>query len=99
MLCRSIGNEGDCLGDGLPGPTVFQAGSNSQYIVFARHPPQADWAPDRSVTEYYYITRQEDERDALKPVSLVGPLDETEYLQEKRRLRLPEFSRVFESLK
>jgi hypothetical protein len=99
MLCRSIGKEGDCLGDGLPGPTVFQAGSNSQYIVLARHPRQGHEGPNRSVTEFYYILRQANEWDAVKPVSVIGPLNELDYQQEKRRLQLPEFSRVFSDLK
>jgi hypothetical protein len=98
-LCRSIDTRGDCSGDGLPGPTVFQAGANSQYIVLARHPSRRNKAPDRSVTEFYYILRQADEQNALKPVSVMGPFNELEYQQEKRRLQLPEFSRVFADLK
>ena len=98
-LCRSIDTRGECSGDGLPEPTVFQAGANSQYIVFARHPRRGNEAPDRSVTEFYYILRQADERSALKPVSVKGPFNELEYQQEKRRLQLPEFSKVFADLK
>ena len=106
-LCRSSGKEGVCVGDGLPGPTVFQAGANSQYIVLARHPlPHDTWRPwqeykppDRSVTEFYYIVREANEWDAVKPVSLFGPFNELEYQQEKKRLQLPEFSRVFDDLK
>ena len=71
-LCRSIGADGSCSGDG---------------------------PPDRSVTEFYYILRQADERNALKPVSVMGPFSELEYQQEKRRLQLPEFSKVFADLK
>jgi hypothetical protein len=97
-LCRSIDTRGDCSGDGLPGPTVFQAGANSQYIVLARHPSRRNKAPDRSVTEFYYILRQADDRNAPKPVSVMGPFNELEYQQEKRRLQLPEFSRVFPDL-
>jgi hypothetical protein len=98
-LCRSVGNGGVCSGDGLPGPTVFQAGANSQYIVFARHPCQWPKAPNRSITEFYYILRQANEWDATKPVSVIGPFNELEYQQEKGRLQLPEFSRVFSDLK
>ena len=88
-LCRSVGR--DCVGDGLPGPTLFQAGANSQYIVFARHPRRGFTVPDRSVTEFYYILRQS---------GLVkGPLNQLEYQQENIRLHLPEFSRVFSNLK
>jgi hypothetical protein len=98
-LCRSIGTEGDCSGDGLPEPTVFQAGANSQYVVLARHPRRGNEAPDRSVTEFYYILRQVDERNIAKRVSVMGPFTELEYQQEKSRLQLPEFSKVFRDLK
>jgi hypothetical protein len=43
--------------------------------------------------------RQADERNAPKPVSVMGPFNELEYQQKKRRLQLPEFSRVFPDLK
>jgi hypothetical protein len=98
-LCRSIGADGSCSGDGLPGPTVFQAGANSQYIVLARHPSPRNGIPDRSITEFYYILRQADERNALKSVSVMGRFSELEYQQKKRRLQLPEFSKVFADLK
>jgi len=100
MLCRSFGTEGDCVGDGLPGPTVFQAGWNTEYIVVACHPRR--WSlerADRSITEFYYVVRQADEWNAVRPVRVIGPLNEGEYQQEKRRLGLPEFSRVFTDLK
>ena len=98
-LCRSIGADGGCSGDGLPGPTVFQAGANSQYIVLARHPSPRNGKPDRSITEFYYIVRQADERDVRKRVPVMGPFNEFEYQQEKRRLQLPEFSKVVADLK
>jgi hypothetical protein len=99
MLCRSSGKKGDCLGDGLLGPTVFQAGSNSQYIVLARHPYQGHEPPNRSVSEFYYISRQANEWNVFEPVSVIGPFNELEYQQGKRRLQLPEFSTVFGDLK
>jgi hypothetical protein len=58
-----------------------------------------DEAPIRSVSEFYYISRQANEWDVRTPVSLSGPSNEFEYQQEKRRLQLPEFSRVFAYLK
>jgi len=100
MLCRSFGTKGDCVGDGLPGPTVFQAGWNAEYTVVACHPRR--WSPeraDRSITELYYVVRQADEWNSARPVPVIRPLNEDEYQQEKRRLRLPEFSRVFADLK
>jgi hypothetical protein len=98
-LCRSIGADGSCSGDGLPGPTVFQAGANSQYIVLARHPSPRNGRPNRSITEFYYILRQADERNALKSVSVMGRFGDLEYQQENSRLQLPEFSKVFADLK
>ncbi|MDA9546649.1 MULTISPECIES: hypothetical protein [unclassified Bradyrhizobium] len=99
MLCRSIGTDADCVGDGLPGPTVFQAGANARYIVFARHPRKRGEQPNRSVTEFYYIAREANERDVLVQVSVSGPFNEAEWQEEKRRLQLPEFSKVFAKLK
>ena len=98
-LCRSVGAGGDCVGDGLPGPTLFQAGSNSQYIVLARHPRRGHERPDGSVSEFYYISRQPKEWDVGTPVTVRGPFNESEYLLEKKRLQLPDFSRVFVDLK
>jgi hypothetical protein len=98
-LCRSVGRDGDCVGDGLPGPTVFQAGWNSQYIVVARHPRHGKKAADRSVTEFYYVARQANDGDPRTAVSVRGPFNESDYLQEKTRLQLPEFSKVFADLK
>ena len=100
MLCRSVGVEGDCVRDELPGPTVFQAGWNSEYVVVARHPRRRpEVAPNRSITEFYYIVRQTDERNPARPVPVIGPLSDLEYQREKGRLQLPEFSRVFSDLK
>jgi hypothetical protein len=42
-LCRSVDMSdmsGNCAGDGLPGETVFQAGSSPKYIVSANLLPQ-----------------------------------------------------------
>src|SRR4051794_3349675 len=72
-LCRTLGPRGNCVGDGLPGPMVFQAGANAQYIVFARHPCKWGERPDRSVTEFYYISRKADELDVAARDSVSGP--------------------------
>src|SRR5262249_39260380 len=62
VLCRSFGHSGSC--EGLADATIFQAGVNASYVVAARH-PRHRWteAPDRSVTEYYYVVRSPDEAD------------------------------------
>jgi hypothetical protein len=97
-LCRSIGTKGDCVGDGLPEPTIFQAGINANYIVVARHPRWTTPA-NRSISEFYYVIRTSNEWDLAKRVSVIGPLDELEFNEEKKKLRLPEFSIVFDDLK
>jgi hypothetical protein len=98
-LCRSTDTKGGCVGDGLPDATVFQAGWNSKYIVVARHPRIWPQRPDRTISEFYYIVRQANEADFLKRVPVIGPLNEFEYQQEKEKLQLPNFSRVFNDLK
>jgi hypothetical protein len=99
-LCRSVNKDrhGDCVGDGLPGATVFQAGFNNKYVVVARHPFHEN-SINRSIYEYYYITRSDDEWNIVKPVPVHGPLNETDYAKEKTRLTLPDFSIVFHDLK
>jgi hypothetical protein len=96
MLCRSFGARADCAGE--VGATVYQAGANSQYIVAARHPRQFPDHANRSISEFYYIVRQANEGDAAR-VELHGPFGELEYQQKKGRLKLPEFTRVFDDLK
>jgi hypothetical protein len=98
-LCRSVGTKGDCVGDGLPDATVFQAGANADFVVVARHPRRWPQVANRSVTEFYYVIRSPDEADLAKPVTVVGPMDKLEFDREKQRLRLPEFSKVFDDLK
>jgi len=85
--------------DGLPKPTIYQAGANDAYIVLARHPRQWPQPADRSVSEFYYIVRSPTEADAIRPLAVVGPMDEIEFIREKQRLRLPEFSKIFHDLK
>jgi hypothetical protein len=99
-LCRSVGTSGNCVGDGLPDATVFQAGVNARYVVVARH-PRHDWtkAPDRSVTEYYYVVRSPDEADPRTQLTIVGPMDKLQYDRESQSLGLPEFTKVFDHLK
>ena len=84
-LCLSWGDKGDCVGDGLPGPTIFQAGADSRYIVLARHPCELTKRPDRSVTEFYVIvlsTKDWRPGDKWNPkfsrALVMGPFDELE---------------------
>src|SRR5262245_52154150 len=75
MLCRCYGPNDNC--EGLTDATIFQAGVNAKYVVVARH-PRHDWtkAPDRSVTEYYYVVRSPNEADPRSTwLMIVGPMD------------------------
>ena len=91
--------DGACIGDGLPGPTVFAAGYDKHYLVAAVHPQRSSAPPDRSVTHYYYVIRAPDEAQRLPYSGIKGPFDQATYTAEKARLHLPEFTRVFENLR
>ena len=52
-LCWHLDN-GNCVGDGLGGPTLFAAGYNDKFVVEAVHPES-----NRSRTVYYYILRDQ----------------------------------------
>jgi hypothetical protein len=56
MVCRRLeGFDGSCVGDMLGGETVFAAGIDAKYVVYALHPREWPAAPDRTVSEYYYV--------------------------------------------
>ena len=97
ILCRSIGD--GCVGDGLPGDTIFAAGADERFIVLARHPREWPDAPDRTVTEYYYLIRSPDDAERGPYGRVRGPFDEARFEAEKRNLGLPDFSRTFEELR
>lgn len=95
-LCWKMEN-GDCNGDGLPGPTLFAAGYSEKFVVAAIHPHG-----NRSVTQYFYIVRNlKDERSksAVHKFEVRGPFDEAQYVQQKAALHLPDFTHVFNDLK
>jgi len=98
LLCRSFEGSNDCMGDGLPGETIFAAGADDRHLVLARHPREWPSPPDRRVTEYYYIVRAPDEA-RNGPRAVRGPFTAEQFGREKVRLHLPEFSRTFEELR
>jgi len=98
MLCRGLGKS-DCMGDGLPGPTIFAAGADARYLVIGRHPTKFGEPLNRADTEYYYAERSADEADLGSRPTVHGPFDRTQFDAEAGRLALPEFSVVFEDLK
>lgn len=91
--------EADCVGDGLPGPTVFAAGFDENYLVAAVHPSVSGQALDKTVTHYYYVVRAPDEAQKLPYSGINGPFDEASFKLEKARLHLPEFTRTFDNLR
>ena len=97
MLCRAIG-EGGCVGDGLPGDTVFAAGANDRFVAFARHPREWPNPPNRTITEYYYVIRTPQDAQRGPYGNVRGPFARDQFENEKRRLGLPEFSRFFQEL-
>lgn len=89
-LCRDLG-KGACIG--RVDATVFAVGWNGRYAVAKQHP-----AGDRSKTDYFIVDslRDSDLEDPSKAV--VGPLSKDEYRKMAVELKLPDFTKVFESL-
>ncbi len=102
-VCRDFPGErgGDCIGDGLPGPTVFAAGIDDHHLVIARvvHEPfMREPSPNEGAIEYYYVIRAPDEAQRFDADNVIGPLSRSEFLLAKDRLGLPEFSHEFDEL-
>lgn len=98
VVCRSL-EGGDCVGDGLPGRTVFAAGADDRYLVIARHPSTFGEPLNRSVTEYYVVERSANEADPRSRPTVLGPYDRPAFEEKARELSLPEFSIVFDDLR
>lgn len=97
-VCRSL-EGGDCLGDGLPGRTVFAAGADDRHLVIARHPSVFGKPMNKAVTEYYVVERSPDEADPASRPEVFGPFDQAEFDARVRELSLPEFTIVFDDLR
>ena len=90
-LCWSL-DSGNCVGDGLPGPTVFAAGFNDKYIVVSTHPDISN----RGITQFFYVVRDrpnENKDTGLPRLGIKGPFSQIEYEAERTRLDLPAFTR------
>jgi len=96
IVCRRF-TGADCVGDELPGPTVFAAGANPNYVVIARH-PRGEQGTDKSVTEYYYVKRPPEDVP-LRAENVVGPLTLAAFQADQQRLGLPRFTRTLSDLK
>ena len=100
MLCWSVpSSDGDCLGDELPGNTLFAAGYNTNYIVAATHPSRSGQPVNRAVTHYYFVTRSPTDEISYPWGRTTGPLTEAQFNAAKAQRGLPDFSRVFEDLR
>jgi hypothetical protein len=97
MVCRRTSGT-NCDGDELPGPSVFAAGADRRYVTIARHPEAPGSAPNKSVTEYYYVIRRRDD-EALHRGAVVGPLTKEHFEAVKDRLHLPALTRIIKELR
>jgi hypothetical protein len=89
-LCRDLGN-GSWIGrvDAM----VFSVGWNGRYVVAKQHP-----AGDRSKTYYFIVDSLRDSDLANQSNVILGPLSKDEYGKKVVELKLPEFTKVLESL-
>jgi hypothetical protein len=71
-------------------PRVFAVGANERYIVAKQHPKG-----DKRITHYFIIDLKE---DSLPKPAVIGPLTAEDLARQSRNLRLPEFTKVLESL-
>lgn len=85
------------LGDGSAigriDETVFAFGHNKRFIVAKQHP-----GGDGSITNYFYLDMTKDSKYAEPSESVTGPLTQTEFEAEAKRLNLPEFARTLTAL-
>ncbi len=82
---------------GLIGPTIFAVGSDSRYVVVKQHPGDG-FTVNRSATKFFVIERLKTTDIATLQKSMLGPLDEPDYLAAASRLKLPAFTKEFKSL-
>jgi hypothetical protein len=94
-LSVDLGNGGAI---GVVGPTVFSLGANDKYIVVKQHPAKDGFgAYDRSVTNYYVVTRLSGppwERGK----GVRGPLTKEQFDKFSATIGLPVFTKTFDDL-
>jgi hypothetical protein len=94
-LSVDLGNGGAI---GVVGPTVFSLGANEKYIVVKQHPAKDGFGRyDRSVTNYYVVTRLSGppwERDK----GVRGPLTKEQFDRLSATTALPGFTKTFDDL-
>jgi len=89
-ICR---DEGDGHCGGRIEASVFAAGWDGRYLVAKQHPGN-----DRRTTHYFIIDAQHDTRLADPATYITGPLTAGEFQRKSKDLKLPQFSKVLESL-
>ena len=73
---------------------VFEFGSDENYVVAIRRPYDRDRGIlNKGQNEYFYIIRARDSSSAQLKESVRGPFYAATFEKEKRRLRLPAFTR------
>jgi hypothetical protein len=89
-LCRDLG-KGSWIGrvDAM----VYAVGWNGRYVVAKQHP-----AGDRRKTDYFIIDSLRDSDLANLSAVVLGPLSKDEYGKKAVELKLPDFTKVLESL-
>lgn len=89
-LCRELG-EGSWIGRVVA--MVFAVGWDGRYVVAKQHP-----AGDRSKIDYFIVDSLRDSNLANQSEVVLGPLSKEEYGKKAMELKLPEFTKVLESL-
>ena len=68
-------------------------GWNGRYLVAKQHPNN-----DRGITNYFIVDARNDSDYADQSEVVIGPLNASEFQRKTVDLRLPEFSKVLNSL-
>jgi len=84
----SDGPDAGCAIDGLPGPDVFAAGGDAQFIVVGRRRAGHE--------EYFYFRRVPEETRGWgnNPERIIGPLSRSQFKADAHRLGLPELTHL-----
>jgi hypothetical protein len=94
-LSADLGNGGAIA---LVGPTIFSLGADDRYIVVKQHPATDNFgAFDRSVTNYYVVTRLPGSATD-KEKGVRGPMTKQEFDGLASTAKLPAFAKSFDDL-
>jgi len=84
----------------LVGPTVFSIGANDAYIVLKQHPSKNAFGDfDRSITNYFIVTRVKSSNFADRKKGVRGPMNADEFGRLQKPLALPKFDKTFDELR